>query len=87
MAPGGGAEPPPPLPPELTTFKKLVAACNKRSSTTSQQKFVKKMEAIPMVALPAEENWHAALNLVERGLIGHFTCLWPPPRSIELWVH
>jgi hypothetical protein len=47
---------------------------------------VKKMDAIPTVDLPVDEPCRAALNIVERGLIGHFTGLWPSPRAIEAWI-
>jgi hypothetical protein len=51
-----------------------------------QQKFVKKLDSIPSVALPAEETCRSALNLVERGLIGQFTGLWPSPKAVDAWV-
>jgi hypothetical protein len=65
MAPGGGPEAAPPLPPELNVFRKLVATCNKHPTSEQQQKFVKKLETIPTVALPTEEPCRSALNLVE----------------------
>ena len=66
-------------------FKAMIASSNKRPPSTSQQKFIKKMESIPSVALPEEETCKAALNLAERGLIGQFTGLWPSPKSVEDW--
>lgn len=74
------------LPLELLAFKPLVGDCSKRPISASQQKFIKKMEAISTVALPAEELCRAALNIAKRGLIGQFTGLWPSPRAIESWV-
>ena len=41
---------------------------------------------IPSVELPAEKTCCSALNLVERGLIGQFTGLWPSPKAIDGWV-
>jgi hypothetical protein len=65
MAPGGGPEAAPPLPPELIMFRNLVATCNKCPSSEQQQKFVKKLETIPTVALPTEEPCRSTLNLAE----------------------
>jgi hypothetical protein len=87
MAPGGGLEvPPPPLPPKLDMFRKLVISCNKRPASDSHQKFVKKLDNIPSIDLPAEETGRFAPNFAKRGLIGKFTGLWPSPKSINVWV-
>jgi hypothetical protein len=75
MASGGGPEAPPPLPPEITAFRKLVAANDKCPTTGIQQKFVKKLDNIPSVDLPAEEPCRSALNLAESGT--HWTVHWP----------
>jgi hypothetical protein len=64
----------------------MVVAGPKRPPTATQQKFVRKMDSIPSVALPEEETCKAALNLAERGLIGQFTGLWPSPKSVEEWT-
>ena len=79
-----GGEPPLPLPPDLEDFKKLIASNGKRNGGIAQ-KFVKKVD-IPSIELPAEKNCRLALNLVERGLIGQFTGLWPSPKAIDGWV-
>lgn len=84
MEPSGGSDSPPP--PEVTAFKEMISKCNKRPSSASQQKFVKKMDTIPTIALAEEETCKAALNLSERGLIGQFTGLWPSPKSVEDWT-
>ena len=68
-----GGYPPPLLPPELEAFKRLVASCSKRKGGSNSQRFVKKVD-IPFVELPAERICRTSVNLVERGLIGHF-CL------------
>ena len=86
MEPGGGPAAPPPFPPEIEAFKALVTASRKRQVTGPQQKFVKKLDSIPKVALPEEEICRSALNLTEKGLIGQFTGLWPSPRAVEEWV-
>ena len=57
--------------------------CGKRKGGPSQ-KFVKKAD-IPSVELPIQ-TCQTALNLVDRGLIGQFTGLWPSPKSIDGWV-
>ena len=76
----------PPLPPEVLAFKSLVASGPKRPPSESLKRFVKKMDSIPTVALPEEDTCRSALNLAERGLIGHFTGLWPSPKSVEEWT-
>ena len=75
---------PTPLPPELDAFKRLVATCGKRKGGPSQR-FVKKVD-IPSVGLPADWICRTALTLVEHGLIGQFTGLWPSPKAIDSWV-
>lgn len=75
-----------PLPPEVQAFKSLVASGPKRPPSATMQKFVKKMDTIPSVALPEEETCKAALNLAEKGLIGQFTGLWPSPKTVEEWT-
>lgn len=64
----------------------MVAASSKCPLSASQQKFVKKLDSIPTVALPEEEICKAALNLAEKGLIGQFTGLWPSPKTVENWT-
>ena len=78
-----GGDPPPPLPPELDVFKRLVATYGKRKG--GPHRFAKKVD-IPSVELPAERICQITLNLVERGLIGKFTGLWPSPKAIDSWV-
>jgi hypothetical protein len=73
-------------PPEVLAFRNMVAAGPKRPPSAIQQKFVRKMDTIPTVALPEEETCKAALNLAERGLIGQFMGLWPSPKSVEEWT-
>jgi hypothetical protein len=73
-------------PPEVQAFRKMVATGSKRPPSASQQKFVRKMDSIPTVALPEEETCKAALNLAERGLIGQFMGLWPSPKTVEDWT-
>jgi len=58
----------------------------KHATSAQQQKFVKKLETIPTVALPTEEPCRSALNLVERELIGQFTGLWPSPKVVDAWL-
>jgi hypothetical protein len=70
----------------VIAFKALIDSNSKRQPSASQQKFVKKMDYIPSVALPEEETCRAALNLAEKGLIGQFTGLWPSPKSVEEWT-
>ena len=73
----------PPIPPELDAFKWLVASCGKRKGSLNVQQFVKKASNIPFVDLHVERPCRTALNLVERGLFGKFTGLWPSPKAID----
>jgi len=84
--PSDGEVDPSPLPPEVTEFQKMIEACNRRPPSAQQQKFIKKKDCIPTVALLEEETCRSALNLVDRGLIGQFTGLWPSPKSVEDWI-
>lgn len=77
---------PPSAPLEVLAFRSMVVAGPKRPPSAIQQKFVKKLDTIPFVALPEEETCKAALNLAERGLIGHFTGLRPSPKSVDEWT-
>ena len=51
MAAGGGSSPP----LELTAFRRLVAARSNSKPTQNQQTFVKKLDNMPSVDLPAEQ--------------------------------
>ena len=82
MAASGEPDPP----PEVLAFRTMIAAGPKRPPSAAQQKFVKKWDTIPSVALLEEETCKAALNLAERGLIGQFTGLWPSPKIVEEWT-
>lgn len=81
-----GPSPPPDPPPEVSAFKNLIANGSVRQPSLTQQKFIKRLESIPAVALPEEDTCKAALNLSEKGLIGQFTGLWPSPKSVEEWT-
>ena len=86
MGPDGGPDGSSSPPPELAAFRKLIANSGKCKLNKTQQKFVKKMDNIPTVALPAEETCISALNLLDRGLIGPFIGMWPSPKVVEAWV-
>jgi hypothetical protein len=86
LAPRGGLKDSPPIPTEIVASRKMVASSYKHLATDAHQKFVKNMDSIPIVTLPAEETCRSALKLVERGLIGHFTSLWPSPKVLDTWV-
>ena len=64
----------------------MLDSISKRQPSANQQKFIKRMDSIPSVALPEAETCKAALNLTEKGLIGQFTGLWPSPKSVEEWT-
>ena len=86
MGPDGGPDGSSYTLPELAAFRKLIASSNKRKLNETRQKFVKNMDNIPTVALPAEETCRSALNLSNRGLIGQFTGLSPSPKAVDAWV-
>ena len=72
----GGSPPPSPLPSsDGAAFARLVSATGKKADTAPPPKFVKKLDAIPVIALPPEKTIHLAVSLVERALIGQFTGL------------
>lgn len=48
--------------------------------------FVNKLADIPEISLPPSLPRKAAISLVERGLVGQFTGLWPSPRVVQKWV-
>ena len=77
----------PSFPFELDAFRKLVAASKKKKLSLNQQKFVKKLDNIPSVDLPAEHPCLTAMNIADWGIIGQFTGLWPSPKAIDRWVH
>ena len=82
MADGGGSSPP----SELTAFRRLVATSNSKRPTQNQHTFVKKLDNIPSMDLPAEQPCRTTMNIADRGLIGQFTGLWPSPKEIDGWV-
>ena len=76
MAVGGGSSPP----SDLIAFRKLVVASGKRKPSQNQQTFVKKLDNIPSMDLPAEQPCHTAMNIADCGFIGHFTSFGHLPR-------
>ena len=82
MVVGGGSSPP----PKLTAFRRLVATNGNMKPSQNQQTFVKKLDNIPLVDLPAEQPCHTTMNIIDQALIGQFTSLWPSPKAIDGWV-
>jgi hypothetical protein len=69
-ASGGGVA----SPPDTVAFSALVA---------SLPKALKKLDEI--LAVPVQRSSkHRALKLVENGLVGQFTGIWPSPKSMAL---
>ena len=76
MSAAGGGEPPPPhLSEEEEAFWRLISSQGKRIETAPPPKFVKKLEAVPEIALPEEKSIRIAVSLAERALVGQFTGL------------
>ena len=87
MSAAGGGEPPPPhLSEEEVAFRRLISSQGKRTESAPPPKFVKKLEAVPEIALPEEKSIRIAVSLAERALVGQFTGLWPNPKMMETWV-
>lgn len=87
MAAPGGGDPPPSSP--LSTeeaFRRLIVPFRKNLMAPSILKFVKKLEAIPKIALPEEQPIKIALALAGRGLVGQFMGLWPSTRTTDDWI-
>jgi hypothetical protein len=84
MAAQGGELSPPPSP--STSFRRLVAAYSKKSPPSVTPNFVKKLDAILEIDLPAELPMKVALSLFERELVGQFMGLWPSTRSTDNWI-
>ena len=80
-----GPRPPPPT-SAAEAFDRLLAGLPKKKNVEAA-KFVKKMDEIPEISLPAETPIQVALSLSERALIGQFTGLWPSPKTTESWVN
>ena len=75
-----------PSAPLSEIFEKLVAEKSKKISKGAPPKFVKRIEDVPVVALPPEDTIRLALSLAERALIGKFTRLYKYPKTTESWV-
>ena len=75
MAEETGGDPPP---NRSEAFEKLISNTVNRTSKRELPKFVKRIEDVPVVALPPEETIRVALSLADCALIGKFTGLWPP---------
>ena len=67
-------------------FKNLVAEQNKNISKGAPLKLVKRIEDVPVVALPPEDTIHVDLSLADRALIRQFTGLWPSPKTTKCCV-
>jgi len=77
--------PPPPSSSTAEAFKILLASLPKKKCM-EVAKFVKRLEDIPVIALPPEGLIQVALSLADRALVGQFTGLWPSSKSTENWV-
>ena len=64
----------------------MISSQGKRTESAPPPKFVKKLEAVPEIALPEEKSIRIAVSLAERALVGQFTGLWPNPKTMETWV-
>jgi hypothetical protein len=60
--------------------------CCKKISPPEVPKFIKKLDAIPEIALSEEQPIKIALALAERGLVGQFMGLWPSTKTMDDWI-
>ena len=67
MAEETGRDPPP---NSSEAFERLISNPVNRSSKRELLKFIKRIEDVPVVALPPEETIQVALSLADRALIG-----------------
>lgn len=77
--------PSPPSTSAAEAFKTLLASLPKKKCM-EVEKFVKKLEDIPEIALPPEGPIQVALSLADWALVGQFAGLWPSPKSTKNWV-
>jgi len=71
---------------QANIFTSLISENATIRNKTIASKFVKKLADIPEISLPPSLPRKATISLVERGLVGQFTTLWPSPRAIQKWV-
>ena len=87
MASPRGGEPPPSSPFSVEeAFRRLLGPPGKKSVAQEVPKFVKKLDAVPEIALPEEQSIKIALALAERGLVGQFMGLWPSAKTTDDWI-
>jgi hypothetical protein len=85
-APGGGESAPPPPFSVDDAFRKLINNQGKKIPPPEVPKFIKKLDAIPEIALSEEQPIKIALALAERGLVGQFMGLWPSTKTMDDWI-
>lgn len=71
---------------QITIFSSLISENGATRIKPTTTKFVKKLTNILEISLPPSIPWKAAISLVERGLVGQFTGLWPSPKAVQKWV-
>ena len=67
-------------------FRRLIRSSRKKPGAPSIPKFIKKLDEIPEIVLPAEQPIKIALALAERGLVGQFMGLWPSTKTTDDWI-
>jgi hypothetical protein len=68
MSSAGGGEPPPP-PPSSTdeaTFRRLVISQGKKKVGEAIPKFVRKLEEVPVIALPLDQPMSVVVSLADQ---------------------
>ena len=83
---GWGVDSPPSSISVVEAFRKLINNQGKKISLLEVPKFIKKLDAIPEIALSKEQPIKFALALAERGLVGQFMGLWPLTKTTDDWI-
>ena len=86
MASLGGGEPPSSPFSTVDAFHRLLVPLGMEPVTHEVPKFIKKLDAVPEIALLEEPSIKIALALAERGLVGQFMGLWPSPKTTDDWI-
>ena len=69
--------------PDVKAFRHLIRAQGKKSTSSAYSRFVKRLESISNIVPTPEQPRKVALLLVDKGLFGQFTGLWPSPKLKE----
>ena len=84
--PGGGESSPTPPSSSEAAFRSLLTQKGTKRQSADVPKFIKKLDEIPVIALPEEQSIKIALALADRGLVGQFMGRWPSTKTTDDWI-